>query len=60
MLHWPHVTRLDAKKIRDLYFYYEKAGDNYYTFCALTESVMYMNGDLRNYGTRIPMNNNRQ
>lgn len=59
LYHWPVLSPDARRKIIAIYEYLVPNGSQWYSYCTLTNQVMYCNGDLRINGHRVhPSNKN--
>lgn len=56
---WTDTTEAEKSKVKRLYLDYEtpRYRENYYSFNVHNQLVMYLNGDIRKHGKRIPKTN---
>ncbi len=57
LVQWTDTSKQDKEKIRHhfyTYFKLERYQQQYYSFNVHHGSVMYLNGDLRRFGSRVP------
>ena len=58
LIQWNECSKKDKDKIRHLYSYFEldRYREKYYSYNVQRRMVMYLNGDLRRFGCRVPQN----
>lgn len=56
MVFWKDIKKQDEAKVKKLYIYFEKPEyqARYYSYNVHTKLVMFLNGDIRKYGVRVP------
>ncbi len=56
LVQWSDTSKQDESKIRHLYYCFEldRYKEKYYSYNVHRRMVMYLNGDLRRFGCRVP------